>query len=254
VAPRGRGSRDEGGGGVRRKLALAVGLATFCAALTAFLLIAVEAQAGMQRVLVAARNIPAGETLQANTTDLSPGGALVHLGAPALADTFPESDFRSVQGAVALVDIPAGSVLLRSDLVMGDGSGERQVTLTVASMPSDLTAGDRVDLLAVASGSASAPADDLCGAASATSCVMPLAQSVLIIAANASAHQITLAVSPAQVAPWLLLNATQSIWAVPASGPACPGEEQPISNPATALRAIKGPNSATPCSGVGPTG
>ncbi len=254
MAPRGRGSRDEGGGGVRRKLALAVGLATFCAALTAFLLLAVEAETGMQRVLVAARNIPAGETLQANTTDLRPGGALVHMGASALADTFPESDFRSVQGAVALVDIPAGSVLLRSDLVAGDGSADRQVTLTVASMPSDLVAGDRVDLLAVASETGGAAAEDLCGAAALPSCVMPLAQSVVIVAANASAHQLTLAVPPSEVAPWLLLDATQSIWAVPATGPACPGAEQPISNPATALHAIEYPSLGSSCRDPGSPG
>ena len=222
---------------MRRMLALAVGLVTFCAALAVFLLIAVEAQTGQVRVLVAARNLPAGTSLQANTTDLTPGGALVHLQASALADTFPERDFARVQGAVALVDIPAGAVILRSELAMGSGAGQRQVTLTLAFMPPNLVPGSLVDLLAVA-GAASPSPSDLCGG-SGVGCVMPLAQSVLAIGVNGPAHQITISVPPSQVAPWLLLDATQSIWAVSADGPACPGAESAFSSPQAALRAVE---------------
>ncbi|MHB1501435.1 MAG: SAF domain-containing protein [Candidatus Dormibacteria bacterium] len=231
---------------MRRILALAVGLITFCAALAAFLLIAVAAQTGQVRVLVAARNLPAGTSLQANTTDLAPGGALVHLQASALADTFPERDFSRVQGAVALVDIPAGAVILRSELAMGAGAGQRQVTLTLAFMPAKLVPGSLVDLLAVA-GAASPSTSDLCGGVSDVGCVMPLAQSVLAIGVNGPAHQITISVPPSQVAPWLLLDATQAIWAVSADGPACPGAESAISSPQAALRAVEPSGSGRRC-------
>ncbi len=231
---------------MRRKLALAVGLITFSAALTAFLLIAVEVQTGQQRVLVAARNLPAGTSLQANTSDLAPGGALVHMQAPALADTIPEREFATVQGAIALVDIPAGAVILRSDLEMGAAAGQRQVTLTLTFMPSNLAPGSLVDLLAV-SGSGSPSSADLCGSSSDAGCVMPLAQSVRAVGVDYPAHQITIAVPPTQVTPWLLLDATQAIWAVSANGPACPGAESAVSNPLGALQAIQGSNGRGRC-------
>ncbi len=224
---------------MRRKIALAVGLITFCAALTAFLLIAVQLQTGEQRVLVAARNLPAGTALQANTYDLAAGGALVHMQPSALADTIPEHDFSSVQGAIALVDIPAGTVILRSDLEMGAAAGQREVTLTLAFMPNDLQPGSLVDLLAV-SGPGASPSSNLCGGASTAGCVMPLAQSIRVVAVNYPAHQITITVSPTQVAPWLLLDTTQAIWAVAANGPACPGSESSVSSPQGALQAIAG--------------
>jgi hypothetical protein len=227
-------------------LALAVGLITFCAALTAFLLIAVEVQTGQQRVLVAARNLPAGTALQADTSDLAPGGALVHMQPAALADTIPEREFATVQGAIALVDIPAGAVILRSDLEMGAAAGQREVTLTLAFMPANLGPGSLVDLLAV-SGSGSPSNSDLCGSNSGSGCVMPLAQSVRAVSVDYPAHQITITVPPSQVAPWLLLDATQAIWAVSANGPACPGAESAVSSPQGALQAIEGSGGGGRC-------
>ncbi len=231
---------------MRRKLALAVGLITFCAALTAFLLIAVEVQSGQHRVLVAARNLPAGTALQADTTDLAPGGALVHMQPAALADTIPEREFATVQGAITLVDIPAGAVILRSELEMGAAAGQREVTLTLASMPSNLGPGSLVDLLAV-SGSGSPSSSDLCGSSAQSGCVMPLAQSVRAVSVDYPAHQITITVPPSQVAPWLFLDATQAIWAVSANGPACPGAEGAVSSPQGALQAIEGPSDGGGC-------
>ncbi|MHB8394084.1 MAG: SAF domain-containing protein [Candidatus Dormibacteria bacterium] len=237
---------------MRRKLAVAVGVFTFCAALAGFLLLGLQAQMGQERVLVSARNILAGESLQANTSFLTPGGALVHLQPAALADTFPESKFRLLQGAVALVDIPPGAVILRSDLAMNRGTSARQITLSLAFMPVDLSSGDRVDLLAVSggqTGSAAAGAD-LCGSSGGSGCVAPLAESVLVIGVSAPAHQITIDVSPSKVAPWLLLDATQAIWAVDASGAACPGAEQAISNPQAALQAIAAAGASPVCTAV----
>ncbi len=241
---------------MRRKLAVAVGVFTFCAALAGFLLLGLQAQMGQERVLVSARNIPAGESLQANTSFLAPGGAMVHLGSAALADTFPESQFRLLRGAVALVDIPAGAVILRSDLAMKGGNSARQITLSLAFLPAGLASGDRVDLLSVSGGQTGAAAGaDLCGTSAGAGCVVPLAQSVLVVGVSEAAHQITIEVPPSKVAPWLLLDATQAIWAVAASGAACPGEERAISNPEAALQAITAEGGVAPCTTLaGPSG
>lgn len=234
---------------MRRKLAVAVGFAIFCVALAGFVVMGVAAQTGQVRVLSAARTIVAGQVLQANSSDLSSAGALVHLGTSALADTFPQQDYRAIQGAVALVTIPAGSVILRNDLTIGSGADVRQVTINLASMPSGLGPGDRVDLLSVWGDQtgAIAPGSNLCGEAATVGCVVPLAQSVLLVAASQPAHSITIAVSPGQVAPWLLLDATEPIWAVPAGALACPGAEQEISSPVAALQAIRAPGRAPVC-------
>lgn len=234
---------------MRRKLAVTVGFAVFCIALAGFVMLGVEAQTGQVRVLAAARTIAAGQVLQANSTDLSAAGALVHLGASALADTFPQQDYRAVQGEVALVTIPAGSVILRNDLSSRSAVGLRQVTLDLASMPPALSPGSRVDLLSVWGDQtgAIAPGSNLCGPAATVGCVVPLAQSVLVVAVSGPAHSITIAVTPAQVAPWLLLDATEPIWAVPASASVCPGAERQISDPTAALRAIQAPGPVSAC-------
>jgi len=234
---------------VRRKLAVAVGFAIFCMALAGFVMMGVAAQTGQVRVLAAARTIAAGQELQANSDYLSSTGALVHLSAGALADTFPQQDYRAVQGAVALVTIPAGSVILRSDLSRGTGVAMRQVTLNLTSMPATLGPGSRVDLLSVWGDQAGAiaPGSNLCGEAATVGCVVPLAQSVLVLAASPPTHSITIGVPPGQVAPWLLLDATEPIWAVLAGALACPGAEHQISSPAAALQVIQAPFSATAC-------
>lgn len=227
-----------------------LGFVTFCAALAGFLFLGVMAQRGEVRVLVADRTIPAGQALQATTADLSPGGELVHLGVVAQQDTIAERDFRQVQGAVALVTIPDGALILRHDLAFGSGSSLRQLSLDLAFMPSGLGPGDRVDLFAVSGSEAGtvAPGADLCGSTAAVGCVVPLAQAVSVVAVDQPSHSITIAVPPQRVAPWLLIDATEPIWAVPAGALSCEGTEQAISDPYQALLAIRGGTAASTCS------
>ncbi|MGB6770827.1 MAG: SAF domain-containing protein [Candidatus Dormiibacterota bacterium] len=235
---------------MRRRAAALLGILTFCAALAGFLYVGVWAQNGEVRVLVASRTIPAGEVLQASTADLSPGGALVHLSAAAQRDTIPEQDYRAVQGAIALVTIPEGALILRQDVAVGSGSTLRQLSLDLSFMPLGLTPGDRVDLFAVSGSQAGsvAPGANLCGNVAAVGCVVPLAQAVAVIGADQASHTITISVSPVQVAPWLLLDATEPIWAVPAGAVTCEGTEQAISDPYQALLAIREGTAAKICS------
>lgn len=239
---------------MRRWSAVAVAFVTFCVALAGFLLIGMDAQNRDVRVLVASQAIAAGAVLHATTADLSPGGALVNLSAAAQEDTIPEVDFREVQGAIALVTIPAGALILRHDLAFGSGPSLRELSLNLAFMPSGLTAGDRVDLFAVSGAQAGsvAPGADLCGDTASVGCVVPLAQSIAVMAANQPSHLLTIAVAPAQVAPWLLLDATEPIWAVPAGAVSCEGTEQAISNPYQALLAIRKGSAAKSCSDAVP--
>lgn len=235
---------------MRRWAAAVVALVTFCLALAGFLLIGIAAQNGDARVLVASRTITAGATLHATTAYLRAGGALVQLTPTAQVDTIPEADFREVQGAVALVTIPAGALILRHDLALGSGSSLRQLSLNLAFMPAGLLAGDRVDLFAVSGAQAGsvAPGADLCGENASVGCVVPLAQSIAVMAADQPGHLLTIAVTPAQVAPWLLLDATEPIWAVPAGAVSCEGTEQAISDPYQALLAIRAGTAAKSCS------
>lgn len=235
---------------MRRWAAAVVALVTFCVALAGFLLIGIAAQNGDARVLVASRTITAGTTLYATTAYLRAGGALVHLSPMAQADTIPEADYRELQGAVALVTIPAGALILRHDLALGSGSSLRQLSLNLAFMPADLVAGDRVDLFAVSGAQTDsvAPGANLCGDEAAVGCVVPLAQSIAVIAADQTVHLLTISATPAQVAPWLLLDATESIWAVPAGAVSCEGTEQAISDPYKALLAIRAGTAARSCS------
>jgi hypothetical protein len=78
--------------------------------------------------------------------------------------------------------------------------------------------------------------------------VVPLAQSIAVVGVDALSHTITIAVRPQQVAPWLLMDATEPIWAVPAGAVACEGTEQSISDPYQALLAIQQGTAAKSCS------
>jgi hypothetical protein len=235
---------------VRRQSAVLLGLLTFCAALAGFLYVGVAAQSGEVRVLVTSRTIAAGQVLQASTADLTPSGELVHLSAAAQRDTILEQDYREVQGAIALVTIPQGALILRHDVAFGSGSSLRQLSLELSFMPLGLGVGDRVDLFAVSGSQAGsvAPGADLCGDVAAVGCVVPLAQSVAVVAADQASHTITISVAPGQVAPWLLLDATEPIWAVPAGAVSCEGTEQAISDPYQALLAIRQGTAAKICS------
>lgn len=226
---------------MRRRLALLVGVATCAAALAGFTWLQLDAQAGEVRVLSAAHAILAGQVISANTGDLSSSGTLVHLPRGSLADAIPVADYRQVSGAVALVEIPAGAVILRHDLAMGRSADLRQVTISLASLPAGVQAGRRVDLLAVWApqlGSAT-QAGDVCPNSPLAGCVVPLAQGVAVAAVDAGAHSISFEVPPDQVTAWLLLAATQPIWAVPAGSGACGGNEQAISDPVQALARIQ---------------
>jgi hypothetical protein len=235
---------------VRRQAAVILGFITFCAALAGFLFLGFAAQNGEVRVLVSSRAIVAGAVLQASTADLSPGGALVHLSAAAEQDAIPEASFREVQGAVALVTIPRGTLILRHDLAFGSGASIRRLTLDLSFMPAGVASGDRVDLFAVSGPEASsvAPGANLCGSNASVGCVVPLAQSIAVVGVDAPSHTITIAVRPQQVAPWLLMDATEPIWAVPAGAVACEGTEQSISDPYQALLAIQQGTAAKSCS------
>ncbi|MGH7639907.1 MAG: SAF domain-containing protein [Candidatus Dormibacteria bacterium] len=227
---------------MRRRVAAAVGVLTFGAALAGFLWVGSLAQSGEIRVLVASRTITAGQVVQASTEDLSPGGELVHLSGAANRDVIPEANYRQVQGAVALVTIPQGALILRHDLALGGSASLREVSLSLAFMPTGLEAGDRVDLFAVSGSQVGevSPAANLCsGGGEEAGCVVPLAQSVTVQAVNSSAHSLSIEVAPDKVAPWLLLDATQSIWAVPSGVASCEGAEQSTSNPSQALEAIR---------------
>ncbi|MGH7705561.1 MAG: SAF domain-containing protein [Candidatus Dormibacteria bacterium] len=234
---------------MRRRAAALVGVVTFCAALAGFLFLGVLAQSGEVRVLAASRTIAAGQVLQATTVDLTPGGELVHLGAGAEHDAIPQRNYQMVQGAVALVTIPAGALILRHDLSLGSGASMRQLTLNLAFIPPRLGSGDRVDLFAVSGAQAGsvASAADLCGDSATVGCVVPLAQGVTVSESNLSSHTVTISVTPAKVAPWLLLDATESIWAVPAGAVSCEGTEQAISDPYQALLAIRRGTAARSC-------
>lgn len=235
---------------MRRQAAVILGFVTFCAALASFLFLGIDAQSGEVRVLVSSRTIAAGQVVRANTADLSPGGELVHLSAAAQDDVIPERNYREVQGAVALVTIPAGALILRHDLAFGSGASLRQLSLDLAFMPAGLSAGDRVDLFAVSGSQAGsvAPGADLCGDTTAVGCVVPLAQAVAVMAADQPSHTVTIAVTPPQVTPWLLIDATEPIWAVPAGAVSCEGTEQAISDPYQALLAIRRGTAAKSCS------
>lgn len=230
-------------------MALAVGVVVFGAAMVGFGLVGTAAEAGQVAVVSASRTLLPGEVLQANASDLSRSGSEVHLGPAALADAFPESAFRALQGAVALVRIPAGAMILRQDVSLGGSSQLRQVSLTLSSIPPGLTPGNRVDLLSVwgvETGTA-APGASLCGTPASVGCVAPLAQSVEVLAVDQADHSLTIEVPPAEVAPWLLLAATQPIWAVLAGPSVCAGAEQAISDPAAALQAIQNPYPTSNC-------
>lgn len=242
--------RQRGGEPLRRQVSLILGFVIFCAALAGFLFLGVTAQSGEVRVLVASRTIAAGQVLLATTADLSAGGALVHLNQAAKVDTIPETSYHVVQGAVALVTIPQGALILRHDLAFGSGSSLRQVSLNLSFLPAGLGPGDRVDLFAVSGSEAGsvAPGADLCGGTASVGCVVPLAQAVAVSAVDQPAHMITIAVAPGQVAPWLLMDATESIWAVPAGALTCEGTEQTIWDPYQALLAIRHGTAPSTCS------
>lgn len=235
---------------MRRRAAVILGFVTFCGALAGFLVLGSAAQNGEIRVLVSSHTIVAGEVLQASTGDLGSGGMLVHLSAAAEQDAIPEASFREVQGAVALVTIPTGALILRHDLAFGSGSSLRRLTLDLSFMPPGVASGDKVDLFAVSGPEAGsvAPGANLCGSVTSVGCVVPLAQSVSVVGVDGPSHTISIAVRPQQVAPWLLLDATEPIWAVPAGAVACEGTEQSISDPYQALRAIQRGTAAPTCS------
>lgn len=241
---------------MRRRIALFAGLVTFVAATASLTWLQSRVSASQVDVVTAAATIFPGETIQANTHFLAPQGSWVRLPASSSADVIKQAQFRSLSGAVALVKIPKGTVILRNELALGRASVERRVTLTLAFLPPGLTPGTRVDLLSVwGSQAGSIPAGaDLCPNSATAGCVVPLAQGVRVVAVSESARSITFDVTPAEVGPWLLLGATQPIWAIPSGPEVCPGSEQPISSPAAALDQLQsGARLARACR-VGATG
>jgi len=227
---------------VRAWAAVAAAAATFVAALSGILYLGARTQAGEVRVLVTAHPLPAGTILSATTQDLNPQGELVRVGtAASAADVIPQRDYAKVAGAVTLVDLRAGELLLWHDLARrGSGTG-RLVTLRLAELPAGLAAGGRVDLFAV-SGTQTGlvvPSADLCRASASAGCVVPLASSVLVDGVNPAAQTIEISAPPSLVSQWLFMEATQLLWAVPAGTAVCPGAEAAVSDPAVALAAIQ---------------
>lgn len=227
---------------MRRRIALLVGLVTFATAAVGLTWLQSRAAGSEVDFVSAATTILPGEVIQANTHFLSTQGAWVHLTTASAGEAIKQSQFRIVSGAVALVRIPKGSLILKNELALGRASAERRVTLTLAFMPPGLAPGTRVDLLSVwgvQTGPIAAGAD-LCASSATAGCVVPLVQGITVIGVNSSARAITFEVEPQDVGAWLLLGATQPIWAVPSGSEICPGSEQPISSPAAALEQLRG--------------
>ncbi|HUY96531.1 MAG TPA: SAF domain-containing protein [Verrucomicrobiae bacterium] len=222
--------------------ALAAGGATFAAALAGFLYLGAGAQAGFVRVLVAARALPAGTVLTATTQDLSPQGELVRVGtAVTAADLIPQRDYAAVAGTSLLVGLQRGQLLLWHDLTPAHAAVARVLSLRLADLPAGVESGTRVDLFAV-SGTQTGlvvPGANLCSTPAVAGCVVPLAASVLVTGVDPAAQTIEITVPPALVSPWLFMDATQLLWAVPAGTRICLGAERPMSVARTALAVIR---------------
>ncbi len=234
---------------MRRRVTVTAGLAAFAVALASFLFLSFRLEGAQSRVLAAARTIPAGQTLRADTSFLVGAGAPVQMTPTASVDTIQQSAYRSVNGAVALVTIPKGSLILRSELSFPDAANFSRLTLPLNSLPADVQIGGRVDMFAV-SGSelGSAGTTSLCGIAGFGGCVVPLASALPVVAVQAATHSITVLVPRSQVPSWLLLAATQSIWAVPAPLSACDFGQQAVDSADAALRALQVHGAAERCS------
>lgn len=175
----------------------------------AVLLVVANPDAGTQRVLAAAHDVPAGAALDSGALEV----LTVRLGtAGALA--FGEEASAQLAGLRTTHALLAGQVIQRSDVTSaapGQAAALRSLVIPVRSAP-PLAPGDRVDLLAVTG-------------TGGTTAVLPFATGLVVRAQLSGA--LVVAVDPAQAGALAYVGVTTPLIAVAASGGA--GGEPPVS-------------------------
>ncbi len=175
----------------------------------AVLLVVANPDAGTERVLAAAHDVPAGAALDSSALEV----LTVRLGA-AGALAFAAEAAGRLEGLRTTHALFAGQVIQRSDVSSGETrqpAALRSLVVPVRSAP-PLAAGDRVDLLAIT------------GTGGSTS-VVPFATGLLVRAQLSGA--LVVAVDPAQAGALAYAGVTTPLVAVAASGTA--GGEPPVS-------------------------
>ena len=170
------------------------------------LLVAVNPDAGSQRVFAAARDLPAGAPLDGDALQL----VLVRLG-PAAGLAYGEGSAAELRGLRTTHELLQGQVIQRSDVAPPvTATALRAVYVPVRSAP-PLAAGDHIDLLAVTGPASSAT-------------VVPFATGLLVRAQVGGA--VIVAVDPAQAGALAYASVTTPLIAVQTSGGS--GGEQPV--------------------------
>ena len=175
----------------------------------AVLLVVANPDAGTERVLAAARDVPAGATLDSTSLEV----LTVRLGAAEELAFAAEAASR-LEGLRTTHALLAGQVIQRSDVgagVTGQAAPLRELVVPVRSAP-PLAPGDRVDLLAVS------------GTGGGTA-VLPFATGLLVRAQLSGA--LVVAVDPLQAGALAYAGVSTPLIAVVASGGA--GGEPPVS-------------------------
>ena len=174
----------------------------------AVLLVAANPEAGTERVLTAAHDLPAGAALDPGAL----AALTVRLGA-AEGLAFPAGAEAQLEGLRTTHSLLAGQVIQRSDVTSAEAKGAaalRSLVVPVRSAP-PLVAGDHVDLLAVT------------GSGGSTA-VLPFATGLLVRAQLSGA--LVVAVDPAQAGALAYAGVTTPLIAVAAAGGA--GGEPPV--------------------------
>lgn len=174
----------------------------------AVLLVAANPEAGSERVITAAHDLPAGAALDSGALAV----LTVRLGA-AGALAFGETAEAQLEGLRTTHALLAGQVIQRSDVTSAEARGSaalRSLVVPVRSAP-PVVAGDHVDLLAVT------------GSGGSTA-VLPFAVGLLVRAQLSGA--LVVAVDPAQAGALAYVGVTTPLIAVAASGGA--GGEPPV--------------------------
>ena len=182
-------------------LALVLGAGT-----AGVLLVAVNPDAGSERVFAAARDLPAGAPLDDGSLRL----VLVRLG-PAAGLAYGQASEGELLSLRTTHELMQGQVIQRSDVAPAVAAASlRAVFVPVRSAP-PLNAGDHVDLLAV-----TGPAN--------SAVVVPFATGLLVRAQVGGA--VIVAVDPAQAGALAYAGVTTPLIAVATSGGS--GGEQPV--------------------------
>lgn len=178
------------------------------AAVTAALLVYTGNQARGQAVFVVARDIAAGAPLAGDAVRV----AEARLGDAGGAVLGPGSE-RLLQASRAAHALVAGQLLQRSDLASGDAGPDRRRVLVPVKDPPPVVAGDRVDLLLVATA-----ADRVT--------VSPFVFNLEVVAVGVGGLVVS---APSRAAPALVWAASNlRLVAVVADPGARPGQEQAV--------------------------